>query len=66
MCLQYAASPQDVTQSDTKVGTFSRVCAYITELLKHRVHLELGCVAVVDTEASGFLVVGFVDFLRGK
>lgn len=46
--------------------TFLAVDSYISELFKYRVHLKLGCVAVVDTEASGFLIVGLVYFLQRK
>lgn len=38
--------------------------SYVSELFKHVVHLKLGCVAVVDAEASGFLIVGLVHFLQ--
>lgn len=46
--------------------SFLRVDSYICELLKYRVHLKLGCVAVVDAEASGFLIVGLVYFLQRR
>lgn len=38
--------------------------SYIRKLFENRVHLELGCFAIVDAEPSGLLVFVLVHFLQ--